>query len=116
MKDIGSFFLRASHWQLFTLFMGLSFIGVVSFFSSNAPAAGWDVLPLHLSAMFCIFYAKYFEAKSPAMVESAPAAEVLTCIGYLQSKPPKMGRMGFSAYLFRKSILFIYNNLHKPLT
>lgn len=62
--------------------MGLSFIGVVSFFSSNAPAAGWDVLPLHLSAMFCIFYAKYFEAKSPAMVEPGRGGQTLTCIGY----------------------------------
>ena len=159
IRAIGQLFLRARHWQLFTLFMGLYLVGAVFifagelgaapkwggvsvgliaagaltvfwmlsfmawigsmgiflntlkepsarlstrwlwfaliyasiyififvaiFFSSNAPAAGWGILPLHLLAMVCIFYAMYWAAKSLAMVEKPGRVSFYDCAGPL---------------------------------
>lgn len=144
MAAVGRFFLRARHWQLFTLFMGLYFPGVVfifavnsgaapksgglmvgetivfflwmlsflgwmgsmgiflnrlkgsslrtgtrllwfaliytplyvvvfvaDFFSPGAAVSAWIIVPPHLLAMFCIFYAAYFASKNLAMAEKS---------------------------------------------
>lgn len=159
MRAIGQFFLRARHWQLFTLFVGLYLVGVVFifagelgatpkvggvpvgmiaagalmvfwmlcfmawigsmgiflntlkepsarlrtrllwcaliyasiyififvafFFGTSAPAVGWGILPPHLLATFCIFYAMYWAAKSLAMVEKPGRVTFYDCAGPL---------------------------------
>jgi hypothetical protein len=59
------------------------FIFVAFFFGPNAAAAGWGILPLHLLAVFCIFYAMYWAAKSLARVERSGRVTFRDCAGPL---------------------------------
>ena len=78
-------FLKAKHWQLFVLTFGIPMIfqfiligSVISDFAVHEnpdPAMMFKfmnfivIVPLHLFAMFCIFYSLYFVSKTFKTVE-----------------------------------------------